>query len=113
MKDFLAENGELIYINAINTGLDNRLMRSTNMNETSSRSHLLISLVLKFKERGTGRRRTGKITFIDLAGSERLALIGADAGLYEEALFINESLTYLGFVVRQLSRKFDYRRIGF
>lgn len=74
MKDFLAENGELIYINAINAGLDNRLMRSTNMNETSSRSHLLISLVLKFQEQGTGRSRTGKITFIDLAGSERLAL---------------------------------------
>lgn len=48
IEDFLAENGERIYIDAINRGLDNRLMRDTNMNETSSRSHLLISLVLEF-----------------------------------------------------------------
>ena len=100
MKEFLAENGEQIYIKAINKGLDNRLMRSTNMNETSSRSHLIISLILRFQEPGTRRWKTGKITFTDLAGSERLALIGTDPGLYEEAIFINESLTYLGFVVK-------------
>jgi hypothetical protein len=43
------------------------------------------------------------MTFIDLAGSERLALIGFDESLYEEALFINESLRCLERVIRQLS----------
>ena len=47
-KDFLAENGEEIFIKAINTGLDNRLMRATNANETSSRSHLVISFVITY-----------------------------------------------------------------
>lgn len=38
----------------------------------------------------------GKMSFIDLAGSERLAHIGFTEELYEEGLFINESLAYLG-----------------
>jgi hypothetical protein len=43
------------------------------------------------------------MTFIDLAGSERLALIGFDEFLYEESLFINESLRCLERVIKQLS----------
>lgn len=53
--------------------------------------------------------KKGKINFADLAGSERLALLGYDYGLYEEAIFINESLKYLGHVVRNLSLGIDYR----
>jgi hypothetical protein len=67
-------------------------MRSTNANETSSRSHLLCSLVLKYRLEKGGPWKFAKITFVDLAGSERLALLGYDISLYEEAIFINESL---------------------
>ena len=67
-------------------------MRSTNANETSSRSHLLCSLVLKYCLEKGGPWKFAKITFVDLAGSERLALLGYDTMLYEEAIFIDESL---------------------
>ena len=41
--------------------------------------------------------------FIDLAGSERVATINMTEPLYEEALFINESLKYLGYIVKWLA----------
>ena len=112
-EDFLAENGEQLFIKAINRALDNRLMRATYVNETSSRSHCLVSLVLKYRERQGGPWKFGKITFVDLAGSERLALIGFDRGLYLEAIFIDESLQYLGYVVRNLALGCDYRQINY
>ena len=76
-------------------------MRNTFKNETSSRSHLLISLVLEWKKKGS-QRVIGKMTFIDLAGSERLAEVAFNEDLFTEALFIDESLQYLSFLVRQL-----------
>jgi len=48
-------------------------------------------------------KSSGKITFVDLAGSERVACINLSNKLYEEAIFINESLKYLGFIVRWLA----------
>ena len=86
-------------------GLDNRLMRSTEVNETSSRSHLLFMLSI-FDAQSS---RTSKVTFIDLAGSERVACINLKTSLYEEALFINESLKYLGFIVRCLASGRPYQ----
>ena len=58
-------------------GLDNREMRSTFVNETSSRSHLLFSIFIERTD-NRGRSTIGKITFIDLAGSESLSEIGVD-----------------------------------
>ena len=76
-------------------------MRETAKNEFSSRSHLLVSLVLEWKKKNDQLKR-GKMTFIDLAGSERLAEVASEVFLFEEALFIDESLQYLSFLVRQL-----------
>ena len=58
-------------------GLDNRAMRSTEVNETSSRSHLIFSIFIE-RTNKNGICTTGKITFIDLAGSESLNQIGVD-----------------------------------
>lgn len=44
--DFLDANGDQQLIKVLNRGLDNRLMRSTEANEASSRSHLLYALVM-------------------------------------------------------------------
>lgn len=55
----------------------------------------------------------GKLTFVDLAGSERPACIDLSFHLYEEALFINESLKYLGFIVRWLSSGRPHEDIDF
>ena len=58
-------------------GLDNRTMRSTFVNETSSRSHLLFSIFIERTDK-YDRCTIGKITYIDLAGSESLSEIGVD-----------------------------------
>ena len=85
-------------------GLDNREMRSTFVNETSSRSHLLFSIFIERTDK-YGQRKIGKITFIDLAGSESLNEIGVDPQRYQEGMQINESLICLCRVIRQIACK--------
>jgi hypothetical protein len=102
--DFTSEDGVDQLIRIFNRGVDNRIMRSTDINETSSRSHLLFSIRVEKYKKDTGKLdRIGKLTFIDLAGSERTAKIGFDEELYEEGLFINESLQCLGRVITRLA----------
>ena len=84
-------------------GLDNREMRSTEVNETSSRSHLLFSIFIKRTHKYSGELEIGKITFIDLAGSESLSQIGVDPKRFDEGMQINESLSCLGLLIRQLT----------
>lgn len=43
------------------------------MNDTSSRSHLVLGVVINVKNNNTGEVSRGKISFVDLAGSERLS----------------------------------------
>jgi hypothetical protein len=76
-----AKDLELVY----SKGLDNRTMRSTFVNETSSRSHLLFSIFIERTDK-SGRRKVGKITYIDLAGSESLNEIGVDPIRYREGI---------------------------
>lgn len=80
-------------------------MRSTDANETSSRSHLIFTVKIekRSKQRESEQVVVGKLSFIDLAGSESLVAIGNDKRVYEEGLSINESLQCLGFVIRQLA----------
>ena len=87
----------------LNKGLDNRLMRTTDANQASSRSHLLFAINLTFTG-SDGSKSTGKMMFVDLAGSERLAMLGYTLYLYEEAIFINESLAILGRIIWRLSK---------
>ena len=63
-------------------GLDNRTMRSTDVNETSSRSHLIFTIYIERTEKRSGRSTISKIIFIDLAGSESLSEIGVDLQRY-------------------------------
>ena len=83
-------------------GLDNRTMRSTFVNETSSRSHLLFSIFIERTDK-KGNVTIGKITFIVLAGSESLNEIGVDPERYFEGMQINDSLICLGLVIRQVA----------
>jgi hypothetical protein len=67
------------------------MMRETDINEASSRSHLLFMISIKSWV-NLKSIRCSKLTFVDLAGSERLAALDFNEHLYEEAIFINESL---------------------
>ena len=106
---FTAENDVSKLIKTFDAGLDNRLMRSNDANEASSRSHLLFTMHFP----AHAGKPYGKLTVVDLAGSERVAVINLDHMLYEEALFINESLKYLGFIVRWLASGKEHAGLNF
>ena len=109
---FLEAGGDKRLIAILNAGLDNRLMRDTVANQASSRSHLLFAVTFTHtrKDRSTVE---GKIMFVDLAGSERLAMLGYTLYLYEEAIFINESLSVLGRIIWRLSRGDQPEKINY
>ena len=76
---------------------------ATSMNATSSRSHLIFALVVRTRNLQTRKVAAGKLSLIDLAGSERVAKTGATAERLREATAINVSLSALGNVISALS----------
>ena len=54
-------------------GNASRHERSTQMNDTSSRSHLLFVVNITIHNMKNKKTTLGKLTLVDLAGSERLA----------------------------------------
>ncbi|RXK41996.1 kinesin [Tremella mesenterica] len=85
-----------------------RTVASTNMNETSSRSHAVFTLILTQKRLDPTSNMTGekvsKISLVDLAGSERQASTGATGTRLKEGANINKSLTTLGKVIAALAQ---------
>jgi len=73
------------------------------LNDRSSRSHCLVKTHLTIR-RGGQTKRT-HLLFVDLAGSERVAKTGAEGAAKAEATSINQSLTSLGRVIKQLGEK--------
>ena len=49
------------------------------MNAESSRSHLVIGIIIESTNKVTGQVTKGKLSLVDLAGSERAAKTGATA----------------------------------
>src|SRR5689334_12290038 len=88
---------------AFGTGNAARHVSATNMNATSSRSHLVFALLVECFNRQTKNSTIGKISLVDLAGSERVGKTGATADRLKEAQAINKSLSALGNVISALS----------
>ncbi|SPQ94817.1 unnamed protein product (mitochondrion) [Plasmodiophora brassicae] len=87
----------------------NRKVSRTQMNEHSSRSHVIfrISIESKANDADTAMKSTklvSQLNFVDLAGSERIARAGASGVLFKEGTAINKSLLFLGIVISALSR---------
>ncbi len=59
------------------TGSGARHVASTKMNAESSRSHLIIGVIIESTNVVTGAITTGKLSLVDLAGSERLEKTGS------------------------------------
>lgn len=57
----------------IEAGQNRRHVASTNMNRESSRSHLIMSVIIESTNLQTQNVAKGKLSFVDLAGSERCA----------------------------------------
>merc|ERR1712023_267310 len=85
-------------------GAKHRSVGSNNVNEHSSRSHLVLSVKVCGVNRKTGRQSNGKLNLIDLAGSERLKSTNAEGMRLREAQNINKSLSALGDVIAALGR---------
>jgi kinesin family member C2/C3 len=75
---------------------------ATDMNEHSSRSHLILSLYVRTDNKLSGERTASKLHLIDLAGSERVSRSNAEGQRLKEAQNINTSLSALGDVIQSL-----------
>ncbi|KAI8517099.1 Kinesin-like protein kif1b [Branchiostoma belcheri] len=97
--------------NEINTLMDEgnkaRTVAATNMNETSSRSHAVFTVVFTQRRHDEmtdlSTEKVAKISLVDLAGSERANATGAKGDRLKEGANINKSLTTLGKVIHALA----------
>ncbi|CAF3805243.1 unnamed protein product [Adineta steineri] len=91
----------------IDEGNKARTVAATNMNETSSRSHavftILFSQSIHDPITDLTAEKQSKISLVDLAGSERADSTGATGDRLKEGANINKSLTTLGKVIAALA----------
>ncbi|CAK9116331.1 unnamed protein product [Durusdinium trenchii] len=94
-------------------GLKMRTIAATNMNQNSSRSHAVFTIVVNRLEgeRPTGKKKderkslNAKINLIDLAGSERTSKAQTEHERLKEGCAINQSLSQLGLVIKMLTEQ--------
>ncbi|KAI0016081.1 P-loop containing nucleoside triphosphate hydrolase protein [Xylariomycetidae sp. FL0641] len=82
----------------IQLAMDSRTTSSTVMNDSSSRSHLVIRFRIRKETlagRDTGNVTVGTLHLVDLAGSERSAAMGSEGVSLDEGKSINLSLSNL------------------
>ncbi|EGW00819.1 Protein ELYS [Cricetulus griseus] len=80
-----------------------RMTASTNMNASSSRSHMVITIQLKQVFLDMALTKQSSINMVDLAGSERQKSSGSEGDRLREGSRVNLSLTSLGNVISALA----------
>ena len=94
-------------LRCMSIGDTSRTTASTKMNDTSSRSHAVFTIVLKQIHHDyatdSTTERTARIRLVDLAGSERANRTEATGVRLREGSNINKSLTTLGRVIAALT----------
>lgn len=75
-----------------------RATGATNLNSSSSRSHMVVSLFLKGVNCALNKSTHGALHLVDLAGSERVDKSGVAGDRLKETLSINKSLSSLAGV---------------
>lgn len=91
-------------MNVFGRGAANRATASTNLNEHSSRSHLIVQVDVT-TTKGSDMPVRGRLNLVDLAGSERVGKSGVTGLAMKEAQHINKSLSALGDVMEALDQK--------
>ena len=94
----------------VERGNANRQTAATAMNERSSRSHAVFSIIVtqtRTSQSTDGKETTSvrrsHVNLVDLAGSERAKSTGAEGDTLREGALINQSLTTLGLVISGLA----------
>uniref|UniRef100_UPI00358F0366 kinesin-like protein KIF1A isoform X2 n=1 Tax=Myxine glutinosa TaxID=7769 RepID=UPI00358F0366 len=100
----------------MDSGNKSRTVAATNMNETSSRSHAVFTIVLTQRRHDPKTDMTtekvSKVSLVDLAGSERADSTGAKGMRLKEGANINKSLTTLGKVISSLAEMGKKKKKG-
>lgn len=92
------------YHRIVKKGTLSRSIGPTDMNASSSRSHAILSLILRIRKGdGQNQSQVSRFHFVDLAGSERLKRTNAQGTRAKEAIAINGGLLALGNVISALS----------
>ena len=90
-------------------GKKRRVVRATQMNEESSRSHSILSLNIETLTTGDGvdgsHVKSARLNLVDLAGSERLTKTGVEGQGKVEMVSINYALMVLGNCISALTSK--------
>ena len=94
----------------VDTGARRRTVAATGCNDTSSRSHCLLTLHLELEETVGGAQvlRTSCLNLVDLAGSERQQKAKSQGQRLKEANNINRSLSVLGTVILHLAEGYKH-----
>ena len=104
ITEMIPKNSEHI-LNILKKGNKNRTTEATNANETSSRSHAILQIMVSYKEKASGINyeiKYGKLSLIDLAGSERASVTKNKGVRLFEGANINKSLLTLGNCINAL-----------
>jgi GTPase SAR1 family protein len=110
LSEWAVRNPADIYT-LLQKGASSRTTASTKMNDVSSRSHAVFTIVVEQltimdsgdNESVTTQIKVGKLNMVDLAGSERIRVTGATGKQLEESKNINWSLSCLGNVIYALT----------
>ncbi|KAJ8680905.1 hypothetical protein QAD02_016692 [Eretmocerus hayati] len=104
----------------LKVGNSQRATAATGMNEKSSRSHSIFSIILtqtpsknSSSIKSSDASKRSKINLVDLAGSERLSNTCASGDRLREGVSINKSLLTLGKVIGSLAESTNDRKRGF
>ncbi|CAI5934130.1 unnamed protein product, partial [Closterium sp. NIES-64] len=107
----VVENATLIEVEylsqleaVVEGGMERRAVAGTQMNAESSRSHLVLSIVIETTDLQTQNVCRGKLSLVDLAGSERVKKSRSEGEQLREAQSINKSLSALGDVISALAQ---------
>ena len=100
-------------ISVLKKGISKRSVASTEMNDTSSRSHTIFKIVVESKERPDDNEKlttdgavlVASLNLVDLAGSESVRHTGATGQRQKEGGKINQSLLSLSRVIHALGGK--------
>ncbi|KAA8531497.1 hypothetical protein F0562_006150 [Nyssa sinensis] len=91
----------------LNLGNSRRKTESTEVNETSSRSHAVLEITVTRKQRNNYRTQVikGKLALVDLAGSERASETNSGGQKLRDGANINRSLLALANCINALGKQ--------